>query len=159
MARVPGTVLEIFPLECRFQCPPKNLENFESRGKKKVHRSSGIRTHDHCSTSPGPSPLSHPARRCWLPFFAKFIHLKPKILTLVNNRLPKPKPLELVNNRSPKPKPLVNNRLPKPNPPLLVSLAVYRSVIVCSILLLATYRSRELCRLFKPYIWVPVPAL
>ena len=62
------------------------------------------------------------------------------------------------------------SRLPKPKPPFLVSLAVYWSVIACSILILATYRSQppsgagiygshELCRLFKPYIWVPVPAL
>ena len=98
--------------------PAKKLRKFSRVGKKKkVHTPSGIRTHDHCSTSPDPSPLDHPARRCWLPFFAKFIHLKPIILTLVNNRSPKPKPLELVNNRSPKPKPFVNNRLPKPNPP------------------------------------------
>ena len=49
-------------------------------------------------------------------FFAKFIHLKPIILTLVNNRSLKPKPLELVNNRSPTPKPLVNNDYLNPNP-------------------------------------------
>ena len=149
--------------------PAKKLRKFSRVGKKKkVHTPSGIRTHDHCSTSPDPSPLGHPARRCRLPFFAKFIHLKPIILTLVNNRSPKPKPLELVNNRSPKPKPFVNNRLPKPNPPatsLTCRVSVSNSLFL---LLLATYRSqppkgagiyrsRELCRLFKPYILGAVP--
>ena len=60
--------------------PAKKFGKFSKVGKR-IHRSSGIRTRTHCSTSPGPSPLSHSARHCWLPFFAKFIHLASLILT------------------------------------------------------------------------------
>ena len=43
--------------------------------KKKVLRSSGIRTHDHRSTSISPSPLSQPSSTLLVSVFANFIHV------------------------------------------------------------------------------------
>ena len=52
----------------------KTWEKFlKARKKKKFHRAREIWTHDHWFTSPSPSPLSHPAWLCCLPFFANFI--------------------------------------------------------------------------------------
>jgi hypothetical protein len=57
--------------------------------------------------SPSPSPLSHPACRCRMPFFA----------TIAETQTPRQQPIAETQT-------LVTNRLQKPKPPLLASLAV-----------------------------------
>ena len=96
-------------------------KNFSKVGEK-IHRSSGIRTHDHCSTSPGPSLLSYSACRCWLLFFAKFIHLASIILTprqqsITEIQTPRARQQLITEIQTPHQQLPITETLPSPPPP------------------------------------------
>ena len=68
VSTVPALVLEILHFEY-WQLARQNLEIFEIERKKKIHRSSGIRIHDHSTPAQALACSANPAHHCWMLFF------------------------------------------------------------------------------------------